>query len=127
MCKQNLKCVTFQNLQPQKINQIKKYADVDLVLLDNNKYYCLLKNVYIDNEKFKQKFDEEFFDICKFTIFQNIKLNKKNCKKIKKIREKIKKYCIFADFSAYFNNFIIICTKQNENFVVEKLNKIVNI
>ncbi len=123
LCIQNLKSVTFQNLQPQKINQIKKYADVDLVILDSNKYYCLLKNVYIDNEKFKQRFDEEFFDISKFTIFQNIKLNKKNCKKIKKIREKIKKYCIFANFSAYFNNYVVICKKEDEQIIIKNINK----
>lgn len=123
ICKQNLMCALFQSLQKGKLEQTKKYADIDVVFYDNNTYYCLLKNVYINSKQFLQKFQSKPFEVVKFTIFKNIKINKKNIKIIKKLHKKIKKYCIFANFSAYFNNYVIICKKEDERIVIKNINK----
>ena len=92
------------------LQKIKHMAEVKNVLMQGNKFYVFLSEVYGDCDYFLHiKNVENVISVCRFSVFSNLIINKITLKKLKKIKKMAKKYAILAKFLSFKNNFVIVC------------------
>ncbi|MDY2695603.1 MAG: hypothetical protein SOV27_00370, partial [Eubacteriales bacterium] len=120
----NLTVIKTKYVTKDTLQNLKHCAEIKKVIFDNDFYYILISELYIAKDKIHSIVDAEF--VCNtnlFSIFCNVKLNKKHIKILTKIQKMLKNKAFFAKFLSFNNNFVILCNKENAKDIVLILNK----
>lgn len=124
LCVANLTVIKTKYVTKDTLQNLKHCAEIKKVILDNDFYYILISELYITKDKIYSIVDAEYVcDANLFSIFCNVKLNKKRIKILTKIQKILKNKAFFAKFLSFNNNFIILCNKENAKDIVLILNK----
>ena len=113
LSKQKLLCVGNNNLD--LVKNLRHYAEIKNIISHEGKLFILTNEIYIPEEELLKKLNINFIsEICKFSIFSNVVIDKKNIKKLAKIQINVKKISILCIYLSFNNNFIIICKYDDQ-------------
>ncbi|MBQ7884669.1 MAG: hypothetical protein IJ318_01055 [Clostridia bacterium] len=124
ICKNSAKVFLFYRLEDKELAWLKSSGELKQVIKHADIFYVIFEQLYIDEKVLQQKPNYcASFDCVKFMFFSNIKIERKNAKKLNIIAKKLKKCVVLAEFLAKENNFVILAKEENYNKVLNVINK----